>query len=112
MSAPARRIWTAGAITVGLAVAFVVGRWTGGWQRSLRAEATYPWDLHRKIGSLDIDCNRLLASSETGEFITDTIDNGTTFAVVHFNRSSGLVRASLVDSAGRYATDSWTMDCN
>lgn len=98
-------------ILAGLIGAFLSGRWAGRLQYSVDAEATYPWDLHRKIGSLDITCDKLLSAPRTGNFVVEAMDAGSTLAVVFFDRSDGRISASVLDSKGRYATDSWTLEC-
>ncbi len=98
-------------LLTGLLSAFVAGRWTGRLQSSLSAEANHPWDLQKKIGSMDFNCEKLVSAPRAGNFVIETTDAGSTLVVVFFNRSDSRVIASVLDSGGRYATDSWAIEC-
>jgi len=106
-----RKFWLPILIIIGLMLSFLAGRWAGRLQQSLSNEAVYPWDLHKKIGAADLSCEKLLLTPRVGNFIVDTIDDGTTLSIVSYNQEENLVTVSLLDSGGRYATDSWTIEC-
>ena len=107
-----RKIGLSLLILAGVFSGFMGGRWAGRLQSSLNAEANYPWDLHKKIGAIDINCKKLVSAPRTGNFIVEAIDAGNTLIVISFNRSDSRVTASILDSRGRYAIDSWTLECN
>lgn len=106
-----RKIWLPMLIITGLMLSFFAGRWAGRLQQSLSKEVAYPWALHKKIGAIDISCNKLSSAPKVGNFIVNTIDDGATLIIVSYNQKENLVTASLIDSGGRYATDSWAIEC-
>lgn len=97
---------------VGVLLSFAVGRWSGSLQNSLKSEAGYPWDLHRKIGSVDLSCEKLLNKSSIGQFYVQSQDDGATLIVASFNKGSGTVIAFALSLSGRVATDKWPLECN
>jgi hypothetical protein len=102
------------ALLIGMAVAslaFVAGRWSGSLQQSLGMEASYPWDLHRKIGQAGIGCEILATKPSTGRFLVLPQDNGATLIVASFDRETGKVTAFALEGSGRMASDTWVLEC-
>ena len=104
-------IWIIFALVL-LCLAFFAGRWSESLQLSLRNEANYPWDLHKKLSNTDIQCSTLLTNGATGEFSVMPIENGDVLIIATYDNASGLVTAYAVDVSGRIATDSWILGCN
>jgi hypothetical protein len=94
-----------------LAAAFGAGRWSGALRSSTQQEATYPWDLHRKIGQASIGCDVLSATPSAGRFHVRPQDDGNTLIVVAHDRQTGKVNGFVVDASGRMASDAWTLEC-
>ena len=92
-------------------VSFAVGCWSGSLKKSLESETDYPWALHRKIGNVDIQCDKLLKTPSVGNFFVQPIDGGTTLVIATFDKSTGMVKAFAVDSTGAIASDSWPLEC-
>ena len=99
-------------VLVLLCLAFVAGRLSETLQASLLSEASYPWDLHRKIAVVDIQCNTLLAETALGKFFVKPVDDGATLIIATFDETNGLVTAHAIDVTGRIATDSWILVCD
>lgn len=94
-----------------IAASFAVGRWSGSLQTSLKQEADYPWELHRKIGSVDIQCDKLLKTPSVGQYFVQSIEGGTVLVIASFDKRTGMIKAFALDSSGRIASDSWPVDC-
>ena len=95
-----------------LCLAFFVGRWSESLQMSLNSEASYPWDLHKKISSIDIQCNTWRADALTGKFSVKPIDDGSALIIATYDNASDLVTAYAVDVSGHIASDSWALVCD
>jgi hypothetical protein len=98
-------------ILVGVFLSFFAGRWTGRMAGTLRAEADYPWQLHRKIARADLSCGKLRSAAKTGRFLVEPLDDGSMLLIVSFDPLKQLVTAFVIDSSGRYASDSWPLSC-
>lgn len=105
-----RFAWIAIVLTTVL-ISFVVGQWSGSLQRSLKSEADYPWELHRKIRSADIQCDKILRTPTFGRFYVQTVDDGATLVIATYDRRTGMITTSVIDTSGRFATDTWYLDC-
>jgi len=92
-------------------ISFAIGIWICTLQRSLKNESEYPWELHRKIGSVNIQCEQLLHTPSTSHFFVKTLDNGTTLIVASLDKRTGVVTAFALSASGRIATDSWYLKC-
>ena len=99
-------------VIAAVSVSFVVGRWSGSLKRSLQSEVNYPWELHRKIGRVDIQCNQLLQSASTGHFFVQPLDDGTTLFIASYDNPTRMVKAFALSASGAIASDSWSMECN
>jgi hypothetical protein len=106
-----RRLAVVLLILLGLLLSFYAGHWTGRMTASLGAEAEYPWELHQKIGRADLSCDKLASAPRTGRFLVLPLDGGSVLLVVSYDPSKQFVVAYVIDSGGRYATDSWTLEC-
>jgi hypothetical protein len=91
---------------------FVVGRWNGSLKRSLQSEINYPWSLHQKIGSVDIQCDQLLQTTSIGHFFVQSLDDGATLIIAAYDNITKKVNAFALSSSGAVASDDWTMECN
>jgi len=107
---PKRLAWIIMAIAA-VSLSFVVGRWSGALQENLKSEAEYPWELHRKIGSIDMPCEKLLNAPSIGRFYVQPLDNGATLIIASFDKPSGIVTAFALSASGRMATDTWPLEC-
>lgn len=94
-----------------VSVSFAVGRWSGSLKKSLESETDYPWALHRKIGSVDIQCDKLLKTPSVGNFFVQSIDGGAALVIATFNKNTSTVKAFALDSTGAIASDSWPLEC-
>lgn len=94
-----------------LSGSFAVGRWSGALQQSLQSETTCPWELHRKIAQLDLQCEQLRSTQYAGQFYVQPIDNGATLIVAMLDVHEGKVRAFALDAVGRIASDTWALEC-
>lgn len=111
MKAPPKRLtWLIIAIAA-MSLSFVIGRWSGSLQRSLGSEAEYPWELHRKIGSVNIQCEKLLNTPSIGRFYVQPLDDGATLIIASLDRHTGVVTAFALNASGRVATDTWPLEC-
>jgi len=98
-------------LLLGVLLSFFAGHWTGRMKADLRTEAEYPWELHQKIGQADLTCEKLGSAPRTGRFLVEPLDGGSTLLVVSYDPSKQFVVAYVIDSRGRFATDSWTPEC-
>jgi len=99
-------------VIAAVSVSFVVGLWIGSLKRSLQSEVNYPWELHRKIGSVNIQCDQLLQVTSTGHFFVQSLDDGTTLVIASYDNPTKMVKAFALSSSGAIASDSWPMECN
>ncbi len=111
MTTTGRRIALSLLVLAALWAAFLAGRWTGALGRSLKAEADYPWELQRKIGSVDLGCEQLLEPGEAGRFHVRALDGGETLVIATYDRETGMVSGYALNAAGAIASDSWPLDC-
>lgn len=93
-----------------LVAAFFAGRWTQSLSTSLAAESDYPWNLHHRIAEAGIDCKKL-SSTSTGSFYVKTLGHGEIIVIASLDQNKSMANASIIDSAGHVATDSWPIDC-
>lgn len=107
-----RRAFFAALGLASLAAAFVLGGIAERVASSSRQEATYPWDLHRRINSDRIDCSRLAAArAASAPGVVESLDGGAILLVARYDVSTRTVTAWAFDSEHRLATDSWPLDC-
>jgi hypothetical protein len=99
-------------VIAAVSVSFAVGRWSGSLKRSLQGEENYPWELHRKIGSVDIQCDQLLQTTSTGHFVVRLLDSGATLVIASYDNPTRMVKAFALSSSGAIASDNWPMECN
>lgn len=92
-----------------LAVAFAAGDRWGRLKASLQVESRYPWDLHRKMATADLRCEGF--SPNEGAFRIQTMDGGKTLIVGTLNRSTGEATVIAIDERGKFATDTFGVDC-
>ena len=78
----------------------------------LKGESTYPWELHRKIGSVGVDCQTLSGTPGIGKFFVRSLDDGATLVVASMDSTRKMVTAFALNSAGEVASDSWPLECN
>lgn len=110
MSEPRKLLWPIIAV-IAVAVSFAAGRWSGSLAQSLKGESAYPWELHRKIGSVDIGCETLSGTPGTGKFFVRPLDDGATLVVASLDGSRKMVTAFALNTAGQVASDSWPLEC-
>ena len=110
MSRLARATMVAIAVAATAGFSFWLGKRAGRLQESLARQATYAWDLHRKIGTADLSCLRL-TPREFGRFTVQSLDEGQSILVAYHDQSSGRATAFVIDTSGRFATESWPLDC-
>ena len=99
------------AVLILIVLAFFVGHWSGALQMSLQNESAYPWNLHKKIANINIQCDALYSESNTGNFYVKSIDNGSILIVATLDRSTDAVIAYALDTEGNVASDSWQLSC-
>ena len=94
-----------------VSLSFAIGRWSGSLQRSLKTESEYPWELHQKIGTVNIRCEQLLHNPSTNQFFVQPLENGTVLIVASLDKHTDVVTAFALSTSGRIATDSWSLEC-
>jgi hypothetical protein len=109
MTAGVKRVLWLFAAALALVGAFASGRWWGALGASLEQESRYPWKLHERIGSADLRCERF--SPNAGGFMIQHIDDGKTLIVGTLDRASGLATVHAIDNSGKFATDTFPVNC-
>lgn len=90
---------------------FALGRWSGVLKTSLEQEANYPWELHKKLSSIDTTCEALRMAPKIGMFIIHATDGGETLLITVANEKTKTVSSFAVSSSGKVASDSWPIEC-
>lgn len=94
-----------------VAASFYLGRFTAKLDTGLSSEANYPWDLHKKIAELNVDCGKPSNGEKIGDFLVEPVTAIRAVGIVSYDISKHMIQASIVDRNGRFATDSWPLDC-
>jgi hypothetical protein len=106
-----RRYAAAAVVCIAVIAAFVAGRWTGRLSASLGQEAAYPWDLHRKLSQMNMNCDRLKDKPDKGAFYLHSADNGNTLMAAVRAPSGDAIHLFAADALGRTATDTISAQC-
>jgi hypothetical protein len=109
MTVTAKRLLLLLTAALALAGAFAAGKWWGSLSASLEQEGRYPWDLHRKMATADMSCERFLPNM--GSFMIKTVDDGKTLIARTLDRGSGMATVYAIDHTGKFASDTFSMDC-
>lgn len=90
---------------------FALGHWVASLRSALSSEADYAWDLHRKIGTANLQCGKFMPANLNGRFYVQSLDDGSTLMVASFDESKAQVQAFVLDVHGRFASDAWPLAC-
>lgn len=103
--------WVLSILIIAL-ISFTFGYWISSLNRSLQMESSYPWELHRKIGSVDITCKNLRKTPPNNFLVLPFEDDNTSTIIASYDANKMLVHAFAISTSGEIATDNWLLECN